>query len=65
MHDIISVCTFNARGLNDSKNRRKVFTWLHNQKFSISLIQETYCIDASTSFWSNEWGGKAFFLVDL
>ena len=37
-----SFCSLNARGLNQARKRRQLFRWLHNYKFDVIFLQETY-----------------------
>lgn len=53
--------SYNVRGLTQSKKRRKVFSFLHNQKRDIFLIQESHSIKGDSNIWQNEWGGKIVF----
>ena len=55
MYKIISL---NVRGLNDSRKRRQVFRWLHQQKSDTMFLQETYSSLDTIGRWEMEWGGK-------
>ena len=56
-----SFCSLNVRGLNQSRKRRQLFRWLHNNKFDIVFLQETYSTKSIESLWKSEWGGKIYF----
>ena len=56
-----SFCSLNARGLNQARKRRQLFRWLHNNKFDIVFLQETYSSKCVENAWKSEWGGKIYF----
>ena len=57
----LKLATFNTKGLGDFKKRRRVFTWLRDNKFSIIFLQETHVTKETSHFWQNEWGYNALF----
>ena len=57
----INAVSLNARGLNKSIKRRKLFRWLHIRKFDVIFLQETYSEASLENFWRAEWGGDIFF----
>ena len=57
----LNAVSFNARGLNKSIKRRKLFRWLHLRKFDVIFLQETYSDASLEAFWRAEWGGDIFF----
>lgn len=57
----LNIATFNTKGLGDFKKRRKVFTWLRDNEFSIIFLQETHVTKDTADFWQNEWGYTALF----
>ena len=57
----INAVSLNARGLNKSIKRRKLFRWLHIRKFDVIFLQETYSDASLENFWRAEWGGEIFF----
>ena len=52
-----SFCSLNARGLNKARKRRQLFRWLHNYKFDVIFLQETYSTPNVELIWKSEWGG--------
>ena len=58
---IASLCSLNVRGLNQARKRRQLFRWLHNNKFDIVFLQETYSSKYIENPWKSEWGGKIYF----
>lgn len=56
-----SFCSLNARGLNQARKRRQLFRWLHNYKFDVIFLQETYSTKEVETIWNSEWGGKIFY----
>ena len=56
-----SFCSLNARGLNQTRKRRQLFRWLHNYKFDVIFLQETYSTENIEAMWKSEWGGNFFF----
>ena len=57
----LNAVSFNARGLNKAMKRRKLFRWLHLNKFDVVFLQETYSDASLEAFWRTEWGGDIFF----
>ena len=57
----LKICTYNVRGLRQSKKRRQVFSYLHRSKTDIYLLQETHSVMSDENYWQNEWGGKIVF----
>lgn len=55
------IATMNVRGLNDSKKRRDVFSWLRKQDVSIFCLQDTHSVQGVERMWEAEWGYKVFF----
>ena len=53
--------SLNVRGLNKSIKRRKLFRWLHQGKFDIIFLQETYSDPSIEDVWRAEWGGEILF----
>ena len=60
MHVALNAISFNARSLNKSIKRRKLFRGLHLRKFDVIFLQETYSDVSSEEFWRAEWGGDIF-----
>ena len=56
-----SFCSLNVRGINQTRKRRQLFRWLHNNKFDIIFLQETSSIENIENIWKSEWGGKIYF----
>ena len=57
----VSFSSLNVRGINQTRKRRQLFRWLHNNKFDITFLQETYSTENIESIWKSEWGGKIYF----
>ena len=57
----LKVCSFNTRGLNETKKRRDIFDYLRKRKYDVCLLQETHCTKEQEKTWQNEWGYKAYF----
>ena len=38
-----------------------MFRWLHNQKFDVVYLQETYSSKSVEEIWKAEWGGKIYY----
>ena len=47
----------NVRGLNQTRKRRQLFRWLHN---NIIFLQETYSTKNIETVWKSEWDGKIY-----
>jgi len=56
-----SFCSLNARGLNQSRKRQQLFRWLHNYKFDVIFLQETYSTQNVEAIWKSEWGGNIIY----
>ena len=54
-------CSLNARGLNQARKRRQLLRWLHNYKFDVIFLQETYSTPNVESIWKSEWGGDIIY----
>ena len=63
VYTTINAVSLNARGLNKSIKRRKLFRWLHIRKFDVIFLQETYSDASLENFWRAEWGGDIFSLT--
>ena len=57
-----TLLSLNVKGLNDNKQQRKVFTWLHNQNEDVIFLQETHSSPESENIWKNEWEGEIIYL---
>ena len=53
--------SLNIRGINKSFKRRNLFRWLHNGKYDVIFLQETYSDDKIENIWRAEWGGDVFY----
>ena len=56
-----SFCSLNARSLNQARKRRQLFRWLHNYKFDVIFLQETYSAPNVEPIWKSEWGGNIIY----
>ena len=60
--EIISVLSFNVRGIRERKKRRTIFRHLHvAYPRHIILLQETHSSVNDESVWQNEWGSTIIF----
>ena len=50
-----SFCSLNAIGLNLARKRRQLFRWLHNYKFDVIFLQETYSTKEVETIWNNRF----------
>ena len=57
----LKAVSLNIRGLNKSIKRRKLFRWLHLNRFDIIFLQETYSDPSLEDVWRAEWGGEILF----
>lgn len=58
---MVSLGTFNVRGLRNPLKRKKVFDYIRSTKTDIMCLQETHCgTEEEKLTWGKEWGGKAF-----
>ena len=47
--------SFNIRGINKVIKRRNLFWWLHNGKYDVIFLQETYRNETIENVWCAEW----------
>lgn len=59
--DNLDIASYNFRGLQTEKKRRKVFNYLHEKKHDIVMIQETHSTKKNERVWRNEWGGSVVY----
>ena len=58
----LNLISYNVRGLNNSKKRRTIFTYLKSHSCDIALLQETFSSEEEENKWSGEWEGKCIYL---
>ena len=56
----LKIVSVNARGLNKSDKRVKLFTWLKDRKTDIVFLQETFCTCKTRAYFNSNWKGKVF-----
>ena len=54
------LCTFNVKGLGETKKRRQIFNWLQQNKYNICFLQEMHCKESDYEKWAKEWGKKIY-----
>ena len=57
----IRINSFNCRGIRNANKRANIFTWLKQNYFGITFLQETHSAIIDHKKWQQEWGGKSFF----
>ena len=57
----LNVLSYNARGLRQSKKRRRLFSYFHRRKTDVIIVQETHSSRRDETIWKNEWGGNIYF----
>ena len=55
------VFSLNVRGIRDQTKRRRMFSYLKDQKAKLYFLQETYSELGDETIWKNEWGDDVFF----
>ena len=58
----LQIVSLNVRGLRGDK-RHTVFRWLADKKFSIALLQETYCTQPFVTKFNKGWNGDVLHCV--
>ena len=53
-NEVLSLNSFNARGLAESRKRKSVFAWLKQQHPGIVLLQETHATESCENIWKSE-----------
>jgi exonuclease III len=56
-----NVCSYNVRGLGDSKKRACIFIFLKQSHYDIIYLQETHSKPDTEIKWKKEWGGSCKF----
>ncbi len=56
----VRLCSFNVNGLGNRSKRDKIFNWLKQNNFSISLLQELHCTHDNVDIWKQQWGHDIF-----
>ena len=57
----IRINSFNCRGVRNYNKRQNIFTWLRQNFFGITFLQETHSTLTDIQNWTREWGGQIFF----
>ena len=57
----IRINSFNCRGIRNANKRANIFTWLKNNYFGITFLQETHSAIMDYKKWQQEWGGQIYF----
>ena len=57
------IFSWNVRGINGYKKRRKIFNWMvkHSSVNSIFMLQETHSTPNDEKNWRKQWRGKLCF----
>ena len=58
---ILSINSFNTRGIRNKDKRKNIFNWLRNSHYGIAMLQETHAIETDHSKWKREWDGEIIF----
>ncbi len=58
MEKAFKVLTLNCRGLNNTDEMKKLFTWIQDNDYNIICLQETYCTKKLKPIFDNCWYGK-------
>ena len=57
----IRLSSFNCRGLRNALKRNKIFNWLKQDYYGISLLHETHSCPSDLKKWKSEWDGEIYF----
>ena len=57
----IRINSFNCRGIRNANKRANIFTWLKQNYFGITFLQETHSAIMDYKKWQQEWGGQIYF----
>jgi len=57
----VKYISLNIGGINKVIKRRKLFRWLHNGKYDVIFLQETYNDKAIENVWRGEWERDIFY----
>ena len=57
----LKLISLNIRGINKPIKRRNLFRWLHNGKYDVIFLQETYSDKTIENVWRAEWRGDIFY----
>jgi len=53
--------SLNISGINKAIKRRRLFRWLHNGKYDVIFLQETYSDKAIENVWRPMWRADIFY----
>ena len=56
MNNKLKIVSLNVRGLRGDK-RHTIFRWISDKKFSVVLLQETYCTQSFVTKFNKGWTG--------
>ena len=59
--EMLTISSFNCRGLRDQKKRSAVFNWLQTKYNGLLLLQETHSVLEDEDTWTREWDGDIYF----
>ena len=59
--DKLRICSFNVRGLAESKKRSTVFNFLKETRNDILYLQQTHSCPKYEKKWIKEWGGSIYY----
>ena len=62
MNNKLQIVSLNVRGLRGDK-RHTIFRWVSDKKFSVALIQETYCTQSFVTKFNKGWNGDVVHCV--
>ena len=58
---VLTLSTFNCRGIQDPYKRKKIFHYLRSIGSDIVFLQETHSSVAEETYWKTQWGAHAWF----
>jgi exonuclease III len=56
----IKLATLNVRGILNHQKRDVIFQWLHDRKYDIICLQETFCTNDSKTAVDKSWKGVSY-----
>ena len=57
----LTIATYNVNGMSDSIKRRKIFNYIHNQRYDVVFLQEIHSAKNTNKLWSNQFGTPIYF----
>ena len=58
---MVSIASYNVRGISGYPKRSKIFNFLKNKYYDIICLQEIHSVKNIAKIWKSQWGGQTFY----